>query len=135
MFSLSNPFTLTEGVHWRFPLSMLLYINVTIKYLQFSRIKQVQTGDHEMKILNFPDDNTISLLRDINCSTRIQWILKWHKKVSSSKTNFSKFQVFWAGAYKKSIDKLRQLVWSQLYIKILGVHFVNCILDNHDWDK
>ena len=56
MFSLSNPFTLTEGVHWRFPLSMLLYINVTIKYLQFSRIKQVQTGDHEMKILNFPDD-------------------------------------------------------------------------------
>ena len=27
-----------------------------------------------------------------------------------------------------------QMVGPQLYIKILAVHFVNSVLDNHDWD-
>ena len=54
------------------------------------RIKGVQIGGHEMKIINFPDDTTIFLLTDINWNTRIQSILK--PKASSSKTNFSKFQ-------------------------------------------
>ena len=39
------------------------------------RIKEVKIGDHEIEILNVPDDTTISLLRDINCHTRIQLIL------------------------------------------------------------
>ena len=55
-------------------------------------IRGVQIGDHEMKILNFPDDTTIFLLRDINCHTRIQSIKKSHEIASSSKTNFSKIQ-------------------------------------------
>ena len=58
-----------------------------------------------MKILNFPDDTTIFLLRDINWHTRIQSILKSHEKASSSKTNFSKIETLWAGAYKNRIDK------------------------------
>ena len=57
------------------------------------RIKGVQIGDPEMKILNFPDDVTIFLLRDINYHTRIQSILKSHEKSSSSETYFSKIQV------------------------------------------
>ena len=44
-----------------------------------------------MKILNFPDDTTIFLLRDINCHTRIQSNLK-SQKASGLKTNFSKIQ-------------------------------------------
>ena len=57
------------------------------------RIKGVQsTGDPEMKILNFHDDTTIFLLRDINYHTRLKSILKSHVKASSSKTNFSKIQ-------------------------------------------
>ena len=87
-----------------------------------------------MKILNFPDNTTIFLLRDINWHTRIQSILKSHEKVSSSKTNFSKIQALWAGAYKNRIDKPGQMIWSQLYIKILGMHFVNSVLDNNHWD-
>ena len=43
-----------------------------------------------MKILNFPDDTTIFLLRDINYYSRIQSILKSHEKALSRKTNFSK---------------------------------------------
>ena len=31
-----------------------------------TRIKGVLITDHEMKILNFPDDTTIFFLRDIN---------------------------------------------------------------------
>ena len=46
-------------------------------------IKGVQIGDHEMKILNFPDGATIFLLRDINCHTRIQSIKKSHEIASS----------------------------------------------------
>ena len=43
-----------------------------------------------MKILSFPDDATIFLLRDINYHTRVQSILNSHEKASSSKTYFSK---------------------------------------------
>ena len=86
-----------------------------------------------MKILNFPDDTTIFLLRDINCHTTVPSILKPHEKVSSSKTNVSNIQDLWARAYKPG--QTRQMIWSQLYIKILGIHFVNSTLDNNIWDK
>ena len=75
---LSDPFTLTRGVCQGYPLSMLLYIIVAEVLAIFidadTRSKGIQIGDHEMKIL-----------RDINCLTRIQLILKLYEKVSSSK--------------------------------------------------
>ena len=40
------------------------------------RIKGIQTGDHEIKIVNFADNTTIFLRRDITCFNRIQVILK-----------------------------------------------------------
>ena len=57
----------------------------------------MQIGDTEMKILNFPDDITIFLLRGFNYHTRIQSILESHENVSTiihkiSETN-SSFQV------------------------------------------
>ena len=75
---LSNPFTLIGGVHQECPLSMLLYISAAIRYLQFSltRIKEVQIVGDGKKILSFPEDTTIFLLRDINFHTRTQSILK-----------------------------------------------------------
>ena len=52
--------------------------------------------------------------------------------------NSSKIQASWARAYKNKIvwyDKYKwQIVWSQFSIKILGVHFVNLVLDNNKWD-
>ena len=39
------------------------------------RIKEIQIGDHEIKIVNFTDNTTI-FLRDITCLNRIQVILK-----------------------------------------------------------
>ena len=67
-----------------------------------------------MKILNYPDDTTIFLLKNINCHTRIQSIKKSHEIASSLKTNFSKIQALWAGAYESRIDKPGQMIWSQL---------------------
>ena len=87
-----------------------------------------------MKMWNFPDNTAIFLLGDINYHSRIQSVLKSHEKTSSSKTNFSKVQALLAGAYKNRIDKPGQMIWSQLYIKMLGVHFANSILDNNNWD-
>ena len=55
------------------------------------RIKGIQIGDHEIKIVNFADDTTI-FLRDITCLDRIQMILKLYEDASSSKINFSKSQ-------------------------------------------
>ena len=43
------------------------------------RIKGIQIGDHEIKIVNFTD-NTIIFLRDITCFNRIQVILRLYEK-------------------------------------------------------
>ena len=60
-------------------LSMLLY-NIAAEVLANlinadKRIKGIQIGDHEIKIVNFADNTTI-FLRDITCLNRIQVILK-----------------------------------------------------------
>ena len=39
------------------------------------RVKGIQIGDHDIKIVNFADNTTI-FLRDITCLNRIQVILK-----------------------------------------------------------
>ena len=52
------------------------------------RLKGVQIGDHEIKILNVPDDTTFLLLRDVNCHTRIQLILIHLKKLLAQKQLF-----------------------------------------------
>ena len=61
-------------------LSMLLYIIVAEVLANFinadKRIKGIQIGDHEIKIVNFADNTTIFLRRDITCLKRIQVILK-----------------------------------------------------------
>ena len=55
-------------------LFMLLYNIVVVVLANFiysdKRIKGIQIGDHEVKIVNFTD-NTIIFLRDITCLNRI----------------------------------------------------------------
>ena len=72
--------------------SMLLYIIMAEVLASFTnankRIKEIQIGDHEIKIVNFADNTTI-FLRDITyCLDRMQVILKLCKDASSSKINF-----------------------------------------------
>ena len=73
---LCDPFILCEnfasGVH-----PQCCYTLLHLKYLPISviKIKGIQTGDHEIKIVNFVD-NTTMFLRDIICLNRIQLILK-----------------------------------------------------------
>ena len=60
-------------------LSMLLY-NIAAEVLSNiinadKKIKGIQTGDRDIKIVNFADNTTI-FLRDITCLNRIQVILK-----------------------------------------------------------
>ena len=60
-------------------LSMLLY-NIAAEVFanlinSDKRIKGIQIGDHDIKIVNFADNTTI-FLRDITCLNRIQVILK-----------------------------------------------------------
>ena len=91
-------------------------------------------GDHEMKILNFADD-AIVFLRNINCFTKIQSILKLYEKASTSKINFSNIQTLWAGAYKNRIDTPGQMIWSHVFIEMFGVHFANSVLYKNKWNK
>ena len=92
---LSDPFTLTQQVCQGCPFSMLLYPIVAEVLASFinanKRIKEIEIGDHEIKIVNFADDTTI-FLRDITCLDRIQVILKLYEDASSSVINFSKSQ-------------------------------------------
>ena len=67
-------------VHQRSLLSMLLY-NIAAEVLAIlinadKRIKGIQIGDHDIKIVNFADNSTI-FLRSITCLlNRIEVILK-----------------------------------------------------------
>ena len=94
---LSDPFTLMREVCQGCLFSMLLYMIAAEALASFinanKRIKGIQIGDHEIKIVNFADDTTI-FLRDITCLDRIQVILKLYEDASSSKINFSKSQAF-----------------------------------------
>ena len=60
---LSDPFTLSRGVCQGCPLSMLLYIIAAEVLANFviadKRVKGVQIGDQEIKLVNFADDTTI----------------------------------------------------------------------------
>ena len=52
-------------------------------------IKGIKIEDHEIRMVNFPDNVTI-FLRDITCLDKIQIILKLYGDVSSSKIDFAK---------------------------------------------
>ena len=88
---LSESFTLIQGFHHGCSLSMFLCIIAAEVLAIFidanTRIKGIQTGDHEIKIVNFADDTTI-FLRDFSCLTKIELILELSQKASSSKVNF-----------------------------------------------
>ena len=74
---LSDPFTLMQGVHQGCPLSIVLYITVANLFANFidadKRIRGIETGDHETKLVNFADEITF-FLADITCLNRIQVI-------------------------------------------------------------
>ena len=57
------------------------------------------------------------------------------KKGSSSNINFPKSQALWAGAYKNRIGKPGQMVLSQFSFIILGVHLVNSVHNNNNWNN
>ena len=90
---LSDPFTLMQGVHHGCPLSLVLYIMAAEVLANFidadKRMKGVQIGDHEMKLVNFDDDMTI-FLEDIICFNRKQVILKLYEEDSKNKINWLK---------------------------------------------
>ena len=83
---LSDPFTLMQGFHQGCPLSMMFYITVAYVSSNFidadNRIKGIQIGDHEIKLVNFADEITF-FLGDITCLNRIQVILKLFQEASS----------------------------------------------------
>ena len=96
---LSDPFTLLRGVRQGCPLSMLLYIITAEVLANFiiadTKIKGLQIGSHEIKIINFADATTI-FLRDINCLNRIQTILELYEKASTiTDKNYGK-NCYWA---------------------------------------
>ena len=79
---LFDPLTPICFRHWC-QLSKLLY-NTAAEVLPNlinadKRIKGIQIGNHEIKIVNFTDNTTI-FLRDITCLDRIQVILRLSEK-------------------------------------------------------
>ena len=77
-----------RGVHQGCPLSMLLYIIVAEVLANFiianKRVKGVQIGTQEIKIVNFADDRTI-FLREIDFLNRFQTTLDLYEKASKLK--------------------------------------------------
>ena len=79
---LSHPFTHTQYVCQGCTLSLVLHLMAAEVLANFidgnKRIKGVQIGDHEIKLVNFTDDITI-FSEDITCLNRIQVILKLYE--------------------------------------------------------
>ena len=72
------------------------------------RIKDIQIGDHDIKIVNFAYDTTI-FLRDFSCHTKIELILELSQKSSSSKINFQKPRPY--GLWHIKIELINQSKW------------------------
>ena len=74
---LSDPSTFMQGVCQECPLSMVLYITVAYVFANFidadKRIKGIQIGGHEIKLVNFADEITF-FLADITYLNRIHMI-------------------------------------------------------------
>ena len=85
-----------QSVRHGCPLSLVSYIMAAEVLANFidadKRMKGVQIGDHEIKLVNFADDITI-FLGDSTCFNRIQVILKLYEEDSSPKIKFPKSQV------------------------------------------
>ena len=110
---LSDSFTIIQWFRQGCPFSLLLCIIaaelLTIFIDSDIKIKGIQIGDHEIKIINFADD-TIICLRYFSCHTKMELVLKLCEKASSSKKIFSKASlVLRAEAYKNRIDKPRRM--------------------------
>ena len=73
-----------------------------------TRIKGMQIGDHEIKIVNFAYGTTI-FLQNFSCFTKIELVLELSQISSSSKINFQKNQTLWGVAYENRIDKTKQM--------------------------
>ena len=85
---LSNPFIIMRDVRQGCPLSTLLYIIAAEVFANFiiadTRVKGVQIGTQEIKIVNFADDRTI-FLREIDFLNRFQTTLDLYEKASKLK--------------------------------------------------
>ena len=72
---------------------MLLYKIVAEVLVNFintdNRIKGIQIGDHDLKIVNFTDNTTI-FLRDITFLNRIQVVLRTYEKDRLAQRSFFK---------------------------------------------
>ena len=100
-----------EGVHQGCHLPMLLYIIAAEVLVNFviadKRVKRVQIGSQEIKIVNFADDTTI-FLRDIDCLNRIQTILDLYEK-AYKRLIFLKVKPY--GQVFIKTDMINQEIW------------------------
>ena len=56
------------------------------------------------------------------------------RKLLAQKQTFQIFRTYELGHINQT-GETRQMIWSQLHIKIFGMHFVNSVLDSNIWDK
>ena len=99
-----------QGIYQGCPFSMLLYI-IAAEDLPISllKIKEIQIGDHEIKIINFADNMTI-FIRDFTCLSRIQVILKLCQDAFRSMINFSKVKPY--GQEHIKLELINQDKWN-----------------------
>ena len=85
---LSESFKFIQGFHQGCPVSVLLCVIVAEVLEIFinvdTRIKGIQTGDHQIKIVNFADDTTI-FLEDFNYLAKTELILNYLKQLLAQK--------------------------------------------------
>ena len=112
---LSDALIFMREVCGRCQLSMLLQIIAAEVLANYGiRIKRIQIEDHEIKVVNFAEENHHLLKR--RC-------IQFEDKLFKSQT-------LWSVAYKNRIDQPGQMEWPQFFIKILGINFGNSIFDN-----
>ncbi len=126
----TDTFYPTRGCRQGCPLSPYLFILVgEILALQIRNnkdIKGIKIGDTELKLSQYADDTTLSVLYDANTMTTLMNTFDHFEQISGLKVNYNKTEVLRIGSIRDSNAKLyttKPLKWSDTgSLSLLGVN-------------
>ncbi len=142
---LSAWFPIERGIRQGCPISPMCFIlacEILSCYIrQTADIKGIKVpGGKEIRILQFADDTTIFLDKDVSLMNILK-IIEMFSNISGLEINHSKTDAMWIGSTKNNVTTVGNVSWKtglDKYVKILGVKFSNEISASdidENWEK
>ena len=121
----SEYFSLGRGVRQGDPLSPYIFILVVeilaSNIRQDEKIKGIQIGNHQIKVLQYADD-TSGIVSDTNSAKQFLKIVETFGTYSGLKLNKSKTEAAWLGSLRNQTLTPLGISWPKNPLRILGVY-------------